>query len=62
MSAIWKMEIGQRVETAGKLYEVTQFLDFGSLLGKNLESVLFEKLTISDLRPASSETDQKPDP
>lgn len=53
MSAIWKIEAGQIIESCGKLYKVTQLLDLTSVLCKSLDSGKFEKLNISDLKLAS---------
>lgn len=55
MSAIWKIKIGQKITSDGKPYEITRFLDSGSILAKNLESSKFEKLFISEIHPATAE-------
>lgn len=52
MSAIWKIKIGQKITSDGKFYEITHFLNSASVLAKNLESSVLEKLLISEIQPA----------
>lgn len=51
MSAIWKIEKGQIVEFRQEVYEITQILDLGTVLGKNLQTGEYEKLIVSELNP-----------
>lgn len=56
MNAVWKIEEGRVVEYRREIYEITQILALGAVLGKHLQTGKYETLDIAELSPVEQST------